>query len=399
MRHQIGIPDTDAATGGANARKPDRDPRTIEDPLRAFATEGKASTSRPQRQPPDKTPTPLSTNMTRAREGAVSLLAARARTSPRSMLTFVACVLAVVAGYLLWNRYGQAKPALVGAQTGTATINSRPDGLLVMIDDDARGRTPLELALPVGTHTLKILEGVEERSIPLVIRAGTTVSQYIDLGPATNAPTTGRLEVTSDPTGSPVRVDGKVAGNTPLTLPALAVGEHRVVVGAGETAVKRSVTVLPGATASIVASIGQPSTSTTGGWVSFKVPFEMQVLEDGHLVGTTNSDRVMLPTGSHRLDLVSTPLEFRTTASVQIVAGKTADAVVTVPNGSLSVNALPWADVEIDGRPVGTTPLANLSLPIGSHEIVWKHPQRGERRRTVAITASSPARIGVDFSE
>jgi serine/threonine-protein kinase len=65
----------------------------------------------------------------------------------------------------------------------------------------------------------------------------------------------------------------------------------------------------------------------------------------------------------------------------------------------LSVNALPWAEVEIDGQPVGTTPLANLSLPIGSHEIVWKHPERGERRRTVAITASSPARIGVDFSQ
>ena len=52
----------------------------------------------------------------------------------------------------------------------------------------------------------------------------------------------------------------------------------------------------------------------------------------------------------------------------------------------------------IDGRPVGTTPLANLSLPIGSHEIVWKHPQLGERRQTVTVTASMPARIGVDFS-
>jgi serine/threonine-protein kinase len=99
------------------------------------------------------------------------------------------------------------------------------------------------------------------------------------------------------------------------------------------------------------------------------------------------------------LDLVSTPLEFRTTASVQIAAGKIATAVVAVPNGSLSVNALPWAEVEIDGRPAGTTPLANLSLPIGSHEIVWKNPQLGERRRTVAVTAGAPARVGVDFSQ
>src|SRR5262249_25532466 len=160
----------------------------------------------------------------------------------------------------------------------------------------------------------------------------------------------------------------------------------------------RTVTVLPGATASIVASGVQPPT-TTAGWVSFQVPFEMQVFEDGRLIGTTKTERVMLPTGSHQFQLVNEALEFRTTASVQIVAGKTTNATIAVPSGSLSVNALPWADVEIDGRQVGTTPLANISVPIGSHEIVWKHPQRGERRRTIAVTAGSPARVGIDFNQ
>ncbi|PWT79784.1 MAG: hypothetical protein C5B57_13295 [Blastocatellia bacterium] len=60
---------------------------------------------------------------------------------------------------------------------------------------------------------------------------------------------------------------------------------------------------------------------------------------------------------------------------------------------------MPWADVEIDGRPVGTTPLANISVAIGSHEIVWKHPQRGERRQTITVTARSPARVGIDFNQ
>ena len=50
---------------------------------------------------------------------------------------------------------------------------------------------------------------------------------------------------------------------------------------------------------------------------------------------------------------------------------------VSVPNGSLSINALPWADVWIDGRSVGTTPLGNLSVPVGIHEIVWRHPELG----------------------
>src|SRR5262249_20374527 len=228
---------------------------------------------------------------------------------------------------------------------------------------------PIRVTLPLGNHTVQIQRDGEERSIPLVVEAGTTVSQYIDFGTTTAAAaSTGRLEVTSDQRGSTVRVDGKVAGNTPLTLLNVTVGPHEVIVGIGDAAVKRTVTVLPGATASIVASGVQPT--TTAGWVSFQVPFEMQVFEDGRLFGTTKTERVMLPTGSHQFQLVNEALEFRATASVQIIAGKTTNATIAVPSGSLSVNALPWADVEIDGRQVGTTPLANISVPIGSHEIV-----------------------------
>jgi serine/threonine-protein kinase len=85
--------------------------------------------------------------------------------------------------------------------------------------------------------------------------------------------------------------------------------------------------------------------------------------------------------------------------TVQINAGSTATASVELPNGTLSVNALPWAEVTIAGKPVGTTPLGNLSVPIGSHEIVFRHPQLGEQRRTVKVTATTPARVGVDLNK
>src|SRR5437773_2543270 len=114
MRHQFGIPDTGVPTG-ANALKPDRDPpAVIENPLLAFGTEGKTSTSGRQRQPPKKTAALFPSLTTLAREGPVSTLVARAGAAPRWMLPAVACVLTVVAGSLLWNRYGQARPAAVG---------------------------------------------------------------------------------------------------------------------------------------------------------------------------------------------------------------------------------------------------------------------------------------------
>jgi hypothetical protein len=59
---------------------------------------------------------------------------------------------------------------------------------------------------------------------------------------------------------------------------------------------------------------------------------------------------------------------------------------------------MPWAEVLLDGRAIGQTPLANLDVPIGTHEVTWRHPQLGERRQTVVVKAQSPARVGMDLN-
>jgi hypothetical protein len=125
----------------------------------------------------------------------------------------------------------------------------------------------------------------------------------------------------------------------------------------------------------------------------------MQVFEDERLIGTTGAYRLMLPAGRRELRLLNTDYGFSTIMPVQIVAGQSITAAVAVPNGSLSVNALPWANVLIDGATVGTTPLANLSVPVGPHEVVWRHPQLGERRQAVSVVAQGTTRVAVDFTK
>ena len=142
-----------------------------------------------------------------------------------------------------------------------------------------------------------------------------------------------------------------------------------------------------------------PAAGTGAGWLSFGGPLELQVSEGGSLLGTTSAARLMLPAGRHDLELANAALGFRTTLSVDVQAGKTVTPVVAVPNGSLSVNASPWANVWLDGRAIGTTPLANLDVPLGTHEIIWRHPQLGERRQTVVVTAKAPARVGMDLGK
>ena len=137
---------------------------------------------------------------------------------------------------------------------------------------------------------------------------------------------------------------------------------------------------------------------SAAGWLTITTPIELQVFDGGQLVGTTGTSRLMLPAGRHELEVVSPSLEFRSPLSVQLAAGKTTVSNVVLPNGLLSINALPWADVSIDGRSAGTTPLGNLSVPIGTHEIVWHHPQLGDRRQTVTVKSQSPARAAIDYS-
>jgi hypothetical protein len=105
----------------------------------------------------------------------------------------------------------------------------------------------------------------------------------------------------------------------------------------------------------------------------------------------------MLMSGEHEIEISSEALGFRTSRKVTIASGKTTSTDVELPTGLLSLNALPWAEVWVDGERVGDTPIANLSRRIGTHQVVFRHPQLGERTETVVVTLRQPTRLGVDM--
>jgi serine/threonine-protein kinase len=94
---------------------------------------------------------------------------------------------------------------------------------------------------------------------------------------------------------------------------------------------------------------------------------------------------------------VNEPLGYHVTRTVQVPPGKVASISVAWPTGTLAINALPWADVTVDGNAVGQTPIGNLTLPIGPHEIVFRHPDLGEQRQAVTVSLKMPARVSVDM--
>jgi hypothetical protein len=123
----------------------------------------------------------------------------------------------------------------------------------------------------------------------------------------------------------------------------------------------------------------------------------VQIFESGRFVGTNSSDRVPLEAGSHQLDIVSEPLKYRVRQRVDVKSGKGTVVEPTITTGTLQINANPWGEVFIDGEMVGTTPIGNLSVKIGPHAIVFRHPQLGEQSRSVVVTAGESTRVSADF--
>ena len=134
------------------------------------------------------------------------------------------------------------------------------------------------------------------------------------------------------------------------------------------------------------------------GGVKLTSPIELQVLEGGAVLGKTGSP-IAIGEGTHQLDLVNETLGYRTRQTASVKAGQLTNLTVAVPNGKVSINAAPWADVWIDGVAAGQTPLANLSLPIGSHEIVFRHPQLGEQRQTAIVKVDGMTRVSANLQK
>jgi hypothetical protein len=296
--------------------------------------------------------------------------------------------------WLTSTRAAAAPPAF-----GSVTVTATPAGIPVAIDGVTRGVAPLSVELPPGPHQVVVGEGATARTQSVDIRRGVEASVYVELlapegaGVASSA---GSLQITTDPPGARVSVDGESRGATPAMVTGLAPGSHQVSITSASGTVNREVVVEAGATASLIVATS-PGSEFASGWLSVTSPFSAQVLLDGTLVGTTDTPRLMLPAGRRQIELVNASLGYRAQQVVQIAAGKTTALNLEVPTGSLYVNALPWAEVWIDGRKAGETPIGNLQLPIGTHELLLRHPELGEQKQTVVVGAGAPVRVGLDM--
>lgn len=149
----------------------------------------------------------------------------------------------------------------------------------------------------------------------------------------------------------------------------------------------------------VLAAIARAPAKPRSGGVRLSAPIELNVLQGDRVLGSAADGPIVMAAGLHELDFINSSLGVRIRRAVAFRAGEITTVEIPVPPGRISINAAPWAEVWIDDRRVGETPLANLEIPIGDHEIVFRHPELGERRQNVTVRADAVARVSTRFDQ
>ncbi|HEY7958233.1 MAG TPA: serine/threonine-protein kinase [Polyangia bacterium] len=122
---------------------------------------------------------------------------------------------------------------------------------------------------------------------------------------------------------------------------------------------------------------------------------------DGRAMRPASDGALHLAPGRHSVVVSSGALARARTITVDLKAGEAALRAVRGGRGTLRIAASPWAEVQVDGRELGTTPLAPADLSEGPHTVTLRNSDLGvttHRRVMIAPDHESLLKINL-FAE
>jgi hypothetical protein len=146
-----------------------------------------------------------------------------------------------------------------------------------------------------------------------------------------------------------------------------------------------------------IRTLQPPAPAVRTGGFRLTTPIELTVLDGERVIGSSADGPIFASAGRHEFEFVNSAIGYRMRQLVDVKPGQIVSLTVPVPNGTLNINAQPWAAVFIDGNAVGETPLGNLSVVPGEHEVVFRHPQLGERREKTMVKPGAETRVSVNL--
>jgi serine/threonine-protein kinase len=270
------------------------------------------------------------------------------------------------------------------------------------------------------------------------VEAGKHSAEHLALMPAAATELAG-LSVTAVGDGLHVFVDGKDLGGPPVSLHDVEPGSHvvrvtgaeglydayeqRVQLDHGEVRSlgpvrlhllkgRLSLTAGEGADGATIAVDGRPVTLPTrldlspdaAHEVTATRPgfgeFEQQVVFDG----TAERSVVVSLEPSGPGARVAAPRVAQNSPPRSALVSRFRSQVVSSPTpatsgsvATLDLNSIPRANVVVNGRPLGTTPLIGVRVPAGTQTIVFVHPTLGRKVASATVAAGARKAAFVRF--
>jgi hypothetical protein len=198
--------------------------------------------------------------------------------------------------------------------------------------------------------------------------------------------------------GDLVIVDGRPVGTTPMTVQVEAQTESIRVAPSDSQSRDTTPNRPTESREPDVRSVRPLPAARTGfGEIRLVTPISLQVFENERFLGSSGAGPVSATTGVHDLELVNTELGYRTYQRVTVLEGKVVPLTITPPLGHLNITAVPAAQVWIDGKPAGETPLGNVTLTAGPHTVTFRHPELGERNESVMVRPAGETQVSATF--
>ncbi len=293
--------------------------------------------------------------------------------------------------------------------------------------------------LEKGSHKVSArAEGYEESAPKLVsVPAGEEAVLNIELSPA-NAGT--GLEVDLEASDLTLSVDGKKIGKLPQEISGLAPGEHTVEIGGNKLfkPFKETVTLEAGEMlelepdleleqGQLTINLGEGAEDATirleGGGKTFKLsgkefPLTINIPADKTFTLTATRDgfedfeeeiefSVDEPRRTVDIEMEekdedeerSRPARStgRSSRSARTTSSAASSRRAPSGKGVLNINSIPVSNVILDGRPLGSTPKVGLKVSPGTHTVVFVHPQRGRKVKSVTVSPGGTTTAAVRF--
>jgi serine/threonine-protein kinase len=265
----------------------------------------------------------------------------------------------------------ESAPVAIGMQTGKQAAQGGPEPTPVPLPGDDR---PLEPLRPMATGTRERGRRSAGRAAMLV-GAGVLIAGGVLLSRSC-VMRADRASVPAAIAASPTAAPALVAPPTP---PPVAPAPR---------------TVAPATALAPPAPKGTPRAAAPAPEATIKIeaPGAATFVVDGHALKPSADGLLHVQPGHHAIVVSSALLSSPRTLSVDVRDGDSIARAVHLGRGSLRVAATPWAEVIVDGRALGTTPLPPVDLAEGPHTITLKNGELGvTSKKHVVITPNKEA--------